>query len=60
MRKADFVSNLSSALAFDSKALGGLRGLAAVHVLLHHAFWYSTNRQSIYGQARPNNRQFMF
>ena len=27
---------------FDSKALNGLRGFAAVHILVFHSFYFST------------------
>ena len=33
---------MSEQVAFDSKALDGLRGLAAVHILLFHSFYCST------------------
>ena len=48
-------------LVFDSKALNGLRGVAAAHILLFHSLWYSNKSFNIYGQVfafvthRPEN-----
>ena len=40
-----------ASVAFDSKALNGLRGLAALHILFFHAFWYSTHRTNLFAQV---------
>lgn len=38
---------------FDSKPLNGLRGLAALHILVFHSLHYTTKEDiSIYGQVR--------
>ena len=41
----------ASSVRFDSKALNGLRGLAALHILFFHAFWYSTHRTNLFAQV---------
>lgn len=39
-------------LHFDSKPLNGLRGLAALHILIFHSLWYTEHRIHIYGNVR--------
>ena len=39
-------------LHFDSKPLNGLRGLAALHILIFHSLWYTEYRIHIYGNVR--------
>ena len=39
-------------VVFDSKALNGLRGLAALHILIFHAFYCSTLNINILGAVR--------
>ena len=41
-------------VVFDSKALNGLRGLAALHILVFHAFYCSTLNINILGAVRAN------
>ena len=38
-------------MAFDSKALNGLRGMAAAHILIFHSFWYSTHRTQLFASV---------
>ena len=42
-------------VVFDSKALNGLRGLAALHILFFHAFYCSTLNINILGAVRTSN-----
>ena len=37
---------------FDSKALNGLRGLASLHIVLYHGFWYSEAKIGTYAQVK--------
>ena len=37
---------------FDSKALNGLRGLMAFHIVLYHGFEYSLPKFGIYAEVR--------
>ena len=39
-------------LHFDSEPLNGLRGLAALHILIFHSLWYTEYRIHIYGNVR--------
>ena len=38
-------------LYFDSKPLNGLRGLAALHILIFHSLWYTEDKFHIYGNV---------
>ena len=40
----------STKVGFDSKALNGLRGFAAVHIVIHHGFQMS-NKLVMYGNV---------
>ena len=44
----------TSSVRFDSKALNGLRGLAAFHICLFHVLSYSTLEINIYAQVTWN------
>ena len=43
-------ANASTKVGFDSKALNGLRGFAAVHIVIHHGFQMS-NKLVMYGNV---------
>ena len=36
----------------DSTALNGLRGLASLHIVLYHGFWYSEANIGTYAQVK--------
>ena len=38
-------------MAFESNALNGLRGMAAAHIVIFHAFWYSTHRTNLFANV---------
>ena len=42
----------SEQINFDSEALNGLRGLAAIHILFFHSFYCSTWNINICGAVR--------
>ena len=46
------VQQQAEVLHFDSKPLNGLRGLAALHILIFHSLWYTEHRIHIYGNVR--------
>ena len=37
--------------AFDTEALNGLRGLAAIHICIFHSLLYSEAKINIFGQV---------
>ena len=45
------MTSKTDSVPFDSNALNGLRGLAALHILLFHALFYTEYRFNIYGQV---------
>ncbi len=46
-------------IPFDSKALNGLRGFAALHLLIHHSFWVTDYAFILYGQVKSELLAFM-
>ena len=50
---------MSERVAFDSKALDGLRGLAAVHILLFHSFYCSTWNINLLGAVNNFGNKFL-
>ena len=46
------VQQQAEVLHFDSKPLNGLRGLAALHILIFHSLWYTEHKIHIYGNVR--------
>ena len=45
---------------FDSKALNGLRGLASLHIVLYHGFWYSEAKIGTYAQVKHLSNEYSF
>ena len=48
-------ATVQEVLYFDSKPLNGLRGLAALHILIFHSLWYTEYKFHIYGNVSLGN-----
>ena len=44
-------SEAGETISFESSALNGLRGFAAIHILIYHSVIYSSWGFQIYGQV---------
>ena len=44
-------SEVGETISFESSALNGLRGFAAIHILIYHSVIYSSWGFQIYGQV---------